>query len=230
MTLLDGWPGSSFDPARLFFALLVAFIIGQFNAWCYQWTHRGISYSRTFTQSLLLICMLGTFSMSLIGNNVVYAFGLLGALAIIRFRTIVRDARDTTYILLSLLCGMAAGFGHFVGAGIGAIIVNAIAFYLTWTGFGTIYGFDSLLRFQLSGETSRGTLDNVLGRFCRRHSIVSLDQAPTADDLQPPAFQFVYKIRLRDPEAAPALVAELRQSLPIEAVHLLVEQENEEVA
>lgn len=218
------------DLSKLLFALLAAFIVGQLNAWCYQWTHRGVSYSRTFTQALLLISLLGAFSMSLIGNNVVYAFGLLGALAIIRFRTIVRDARDSAYILLSLLSGMAAGFGHYAGALFGTLVFNAIAFYLCWTGFGTLYGLDSLLRFQLHGtDAARESLDPVLRTYCRRHSIVSLDEAPRIDANEPAAYQYVYKIRLRDPESGPNLVAALRSAFTIDAVHLLVQQENEEV-
>ncbi len=81
---------------RLLLALLVAFIAGQLNAWFYRHTHRGVSYSRTFTQALVLIAVSSALSMSLVAAHPMTAVGLLGGMAIIRFRTVVRDPRDTT--------------------------------------------------------------------------------------------------------------------------------------
>ena len=63
---------------RLVLALLVGFIVGQLNAWCYKWTHRGVSYSRTFTQALVLIALIASLSMFLVASNTLIAVGLLG--------------------------------------------------------------------------------------------------------------------------------------------------------
>ena len=214
----------------LLLALLVAFVVGQLNAWCYRWTHRGVSYSRTFTQALVLISITAALSMSLVTNNVVAAFGLLGGLAIIRFRTIIRDARDTAYVFFTLICGMAAGFGYYGTAVIGSLVGNAVAFYLHATGFGAWQARDSLLRFEI--ETSAldsAAFEVLLGRFCRRHSVVSVDEAPLAEPGREAVCQCAYKVRLRDPEQGPDLVSALKSAFRIEGVQLLVDLEHEEV-
>lgn len=216
---------------RLILALLIAFIVGQLNAWCYKWTHRGVSYSRTFTHALVLIAIIAAISMSLVASNALVAIGLLGGMAIVRFRTVVRDARDTSYIFLCLICGMAAGFGYYGASLIGAVAANLVAVYLHFTGFGAWYAGDSLLRFQISAsELDSHALASLLSRFCRRISVVSVDESTVPGSTGESTCQCAYKLRLRDPEQGPDLIAALKATFAVDAVHLLVEQEYEEVA
>ncbi len=216
---------------RLVLALLVAFVVGQLNAWCYKWTHRGLSYSRTFTQALILIAIISALSMSLVASRSLVAVGLLGGLAIIRFRTVVRDARDTAYVFLCLICGMAAGFGFHGTAVIGAVTANLVAVYLHATAFGAWHARDNLLRFQIEASALDGAaLATLLARFCRRYSVISVDEAPAPGRDGQPACQCAYRIRLRDPEQGPDLVSALKEMLRIDAIHLLAEQEYEDVA
>jgi len=216
---------------RLILALLVAFIIGQMNAWCYKWTHRGVSYSRSFTQALVLIAIVSALSMSLVASNSLIAVGLLGGLAIIRFRTVVRDARDTAYVFLCLISGMAAGFGYLGTAIVGAVATNAAAYYLHVTRFGAWYAQDSLLRFSIEMSAMQGpALEGVLARFCRKYSVVSVDESARPGREGKATCECAYKVRLKDPELGPGLVAALKGSFQVGAIHLLVEQEFEEVA
>lgn len=235
MGVLDGLfqsiPGTGGNPAeRLILGLLVAFVVGQLNAWCYKWTHRGVSYSRSFTQALVLIAIVASLSMFLVITNVIAAFGLLGGMAIIRFRTVVRDARDTVYVLICLVCGMAAGFGYYGAALIGSVAANIVAIYLHQTGFGAWRTVDSSLQFQVGiSDLNSGVIEEVLSRFCRRHSVVSIDDLPPDEPSGESACQCFYKVRLRDSEQGPDLVAALKGAFHIDAVHLLVGQEHEEV-
>ena len=225
------WLNELFQPApirseltveRLVLALLVAFIVGQFNAWCYKWTHRGVSYSRTFTHALVLISIIAAMSMSLVASN-----ALIAGLAIIRFRNVVRDARDTAYVFLCLTCGIAAGFGYYGSAIIGAVATNMVAIYMHLTSFGAWHTGDGLLRFRIAASALRGdTLEEQLTRFCRRHSMISIDETP--GDV--PMCQCAYRIRLRDPERGSELVAVLKETFGIDTIHLLIEQEHEDVA
>ncbi len=216
---------------HLILALLVSFIVGQANAWCYKWTHRGVSYSRTFTQALVLISIVAALSMSLVASKVLVAVGLMGGLAIIRFRTVVRDARDTAYVFLCLICGMAAGFGFYGTAVVGALAANLVAIYLQFTGFGAWHSRDNLLRFQCDVSSVRGgAVDLLLGEFCRRRTVISVDESPPATPGGEATCQCTYKIRLHDAEEGPELVAALKDRFRIHAIHLLVEQEHEEVA
>lgn len=223
-------PGAT-NPESFLLALLTAFIVGQLNAWFYRWTHRGVSYSRGFTQALVLITMIASMSMLLIASAPLAAFGLLGGLAIIRFRTIVRDARDNVYVLLCLVCGMALGLGFVHVALFGSLSANLIAWYLHVTGFGGWRSLESVLRFQIDAAAfDEADVKNVLRRFCRRHTLVSMDEGPAMEVGAGPVYQCVYRVRLRDPEAAPNLLNTLRNNRPVRFVNLLVDPEHEEVA
>ncbi len=231
-TLFRATPVSAMQAGdHIVLAILVALIAGQLNAWCYKWTHRGVSYSRTFTQALVLITIVAAVSMSLVASNSLVAVGLLGGLAIIRFRTVIRDARDTAFLFLCLICGMAAGFGFYGTAIVGSIAADLVAVYLQLSGFGSLHSRDNLLRFQADMNSLEGdALERILTDFCRRYAVVSVDESPAITPNATPIYQCAYKIRLGDPHDGPELVAALKRYLRVQAVHLLVDQEQEEVA
>ena len=99
----------TFTAENVLLSLVLAFVLGQILAWVYYFTHSGLSYSRTFVQSLVLITVVVAIIMAVIGNNIITAFGLMGALAIIRFRNVVKDTRDIVFIFCAQEVGMAAG-------------------------------------------------------------------------------------------------------------------------
>ncbi len=89
--------------------LLLAFAGGHVVAWVYMFTHTGLSYSRSFVNSLVVMPMVVAMVMMVLSNNLVTAFGLMAVFAIVRFRNILRDTLDTTYVLCVIVIGMAAG-------------------------------------------------------------------------------------------------------------------------
>lgn len=130
-------------------SLLLAFVLGQLIAWVYRRTHSGLSYSRSFTESMVLITMVVTLVMFVIGNNIVTAFGLIGALAIIRFRNVLKDTRDTVFVFFALVLGMALGSLRYGPAILGTLLLLAATVYLNWIRFGTNGLFDGHLSFRL---------------------------------------------------------------------------------
>ena len=95
MHVLEETPlaGGVFSLQSVMLSLLLAFVLGQVLAWVYYATHSGLSYSRSFVQSLILITVVIAMVMGVIGNNIITAVGLMGALAIVRFRNIIKDTR-----------------------------------------------------------------------------------------------------------------------------------------
>ncbi len=226
---LSGRDSTSLETVGL--NLLVAFIVGQMNAWFYKWTHHGISYSRSFTQALILITLIATLSMMLIMTAPLAAFGLLGGMSIIRFRTVVRDSRDSVYVLLCLVCGMAAGMNFPLLAAGGALFSNVIAWYLHGTGFGGWRTIDSVLRLQIDSASYDGSaILSLLGRYCRRASLVSVDETPAMTPDGAAMLQCVFRLRLKNPNDGAELVRTLRSSEPVRFVNLLVDPEREEVS
>ena len=91
--------------------LLCAFILGVFIVNIYQLTHTRIP-QKSFTDTLIILCMLISIVMVIIGNSIALAFSLVGALSIIRFRAAIQDPRDIGFVFYALAVGMAVGAGN----------------------------------------------------------------------------------------------------------------------
>jgi uncharacterized membrane protein YhiD involved in acid resistance len=89
----------------------------------YRLTHSGSVYSAKFNITLVTLTILTTMVMTVIGNNLALSLGMVGALSIIRFRTSIKDSRDTVYIFWTIIIGICCGVGDFTVAGIGSAVV-----------------------------------------------------------------------------------------------------------
>ena len=89
----------------------------------YRLSHSGTIYSRKFNITLLTLTVLTATVMTVIGNNVALSLGMVGALSIIRFRTSIKDSRDTVYIFWTIIIGICCGVGDFIVAAVGSAIV-----------------------------------------------------------------------------------------------------------
>ena len=103
--------------------LVMGFVIGLFIMLSYKISHSGTIYSQKFNVSLFILTILSTMVMTVIGNNVALSLGMVGALSIVRFRTAVKDTRDTVYIFWAIIVGICCGVGDYVVASIGSFIV-----------------------------------------------------------------------------------------------------------
>jgi hypothetical protein len=110
-------PGMKVDLRELAARLVVAFLLGCLTAGVYRVTIRtkGPS-SNSFLATLVLLSVLIALVTEVIGDNTARAFSLVGALAIVRFRTVVEDTRDTAFVMYAVVVGMAAGAGYVVAA------------------------------------------------------------------------------------------------------------------
>lgn len=96
----------------------------------YWYTHAGTTYSKKFNVSLLTLTVLTGTVMTVIGNNVALSLGMVGALSIVRFRTAIKDTRDTTYIFWAIIIGICCGVGDYQVAGIGSAVIFVILLIL----------------------------------------------------------------------------------------------------
>jgi len=206
-------------------SLLLAFVLGQALAWVYVWSHSGLSYARSFTQALVLMTLVVALVMLVIGNSIVTAFGLLGALALIRFRNVLKDTRDTVFVFSALVIGMAVGSQRYLIAVLGTVAISLVVVYLNVTAFGTQGRFDGYLTLRL-GAPGPATDESkrLLERFCRRVKPVSTRQA--GDE---PGSELVYQVGLRDRGRGHELIAGLRQLEGVEHASLVLRDELSEV-
>jgi hypothetical protein len=196
-------PESSLE--GLLLSLLTAFVLSQVVSWIYAGTHSGVSYSRNFTQSLILMSIVVSLVMYIIGNSLITAFGLMGAMAIIRFRNVLKDTRDTVFIFFILLLGMATGTQRFLTAGVGTCAFALVSLYLYYTSFGSFGRFDGHLTLRLANTGQEPEVNGVLHRFCKPVKRMSLRQSAEGD----PA-EYVFQLRLRDRNRSSELLQELK--------------------
>jgi len=96
----------------------------------YWYTHTSTSYSGKFNVSLVTITILTCTVMTVIGNNIALSLGMAGALSIVRFRTAIKDSRDTAYIFWAVIVGLCAGVADFWTAIIGSGVVFVVLLLL----------------------------------------------------------------------------------------------------
>jgi len=217
-----GSGSSGSGPRELLASMLIAAFIGQAVAWVYQRTHHGLSYSRGFTQSLVLLTMGATLLIFVIGDSLVTAFGLLGALAIVRFRNVLKDTRDTVFVFFALVLGMATGTQRFGVAFVGATALLATVAYLHLVSFGSKGRFDGHVSFSIvragAGAQWKGALgqvEQVLAVFCN-----SVERMTLHDSVE--ALEVVSAIRLRDPLRGSEMIEHLRSMPGVEDAALVL--------
>jgi len=197
--------------------MLVSGLCASAVGWAYTRTHGALSYSQNFVQSLVMLSMVVTVIMGVVGDSLTRAFGLAAALAVVRFRTPVKDARDTTFLFTAVAAGMASGAGQIAFAAVTTAAMVAVTFVLEWTAFGSRSIAEGVLRFRFAGdEAQREAVASVL-RQHSRHFRLSGARKGGSDAAE----ELVYDIDVRSDDASQALVADLSALDAVSAVALL---------
>ena len=217
--------GSSFNAQSVLLSLLLAFVLGQVLAWVYYVTHSGLSYSRSYVQSLILITVVISMVMTVIGNNIITAVGLMGALAIVRFRNIIKDTRDIAFIFCSLVVGMATGSHRYLTAIMGTVVLTLIIIYLYFTDFGANEPHNGFLRFSLRGAIGPDhPIPTILRRFCGNFALISAQDTGFGG----PA-EYAYQLMIRSTSRNEELLSELEKIDGIESISLTMQEKLLEV-
>lgn len=213
-------------PEGVLFGLIFAFVIGQIVAWVYMWTHKVLSYSATFVASLVVLPVLVALLMMLMSGSVYIAFGLLAVFAVVRFRNVLKDTRDTTFVLWAIVEGMAVGTERQSTALIGVLVIALIQLYLRVSAFGSRARYDVVLQLVWAGTGTAG--DEGLRPILRRHSskiqLASTRRLPGGDGVD-----MSYRLLLRDPRRSDELQTELEQIPQVERLSLFVREDESEV-
>ena len=157
--LLQPGPTDIFGTADIFLAMLVSTFLCFALAHVYRYTHRGTSYSQSFIVTMFAMAVCTAIVMMIIGSNIARAFSLVGALSIIRFRTAVKDPRDTGYLFASMVAGMGCGTGFYVAAISLTTFICALMVALYVTDFGLKQKLEKIIR--LTYQPNSGALEEI---------------------------------------------------------------------
>jgi uncharacterized membrane protein YhiD involved in acid resistance len=202
-------------------SLAVALVCGLAISTLYRWTYRGTSYSPGFVRSMLFMAMITAIVMLAIGNNLARAFGLVGAMSIIRFRTAVKDPQDIVFIFFALAAGLAAGVGMHMVAIVGTIMIGLIVLITTKSNYGVLNKQSFLLQmtYGAPGQNGDASYLPVMKKYCKRHNLVNA-RSGIGD-----ALNLTFYVRLRNDDMAEAFTRELGQSHHVSNVNLFFDEE-----
>lgn len=200
--------------------LAVALVLGCVVAGIYRLA-RGTNSTQaaSLAATLVLLTVLIAMVTLVIGNSVARAFSLVGALAIVRFRTVVEDTRDTAFVIFSVAVGMAIGAGYMMVPLIGipfAAAAAAAALLFRPRGNGTAGNgqFTLTVRVGLGHEPEKLLADV----FSRHVDQVTLVSAGTAR--QGAALDVTFAVRLRNAQAGLALVSAVSATEGVQNVEI----------
>lgn len=224
MNLLDNITLTSISWQQIVTNLLLAFLLGLVVSWIYRWTHRGFSYSVSFVHTLVLLSSITAFVMMVIGNSIARAFSLVGALSIIRFRTPVKDTRDTAFVFFSLGIGFATGTGSHSIAALGTIAIGLFAVIIHRVRVGESGRGDFLLRFRVANSSDgENVYNDVFSRYLKRSVLVNMTTLQQGEYLE-----LAFSTRFRDPVQHQQFLRELSAIPEVEQAMLMAVDEGEE--
>jgi uncharacterized membrane protein YhiD involved in acid resistance len=163
--------------------------------------------------------------MMVLNNNLVTAFGLMAVFAVVRFRNVLRDTLDTSYVLSVLAVGMACGTQRFSLAVVATLTLALAMFYLWYTAFGSRHRYDLVVNLHWAGQANEASLfTRVLQRFSR--SVHCASQRSGEGQV---GIDFSYRLLLRDPDRSDDLLAELRAVTGVSRVSSMKAEEESEL-
>lgn len=197
--------------------LVVALFFGVLVAVVYRMSHgRRQDESWVLTTTLVLLSVLIAMVSMVIGDSVARAFGLVGALSIVRFRTVVDDTRDTAFVMFAVIVGMAAGTGLFLAPLIGVPVVAFVAMIMNQIPKPNrkSAGVPATIEVrQALGDGVVVSIAKVIEKYAVQHRIER-----TSTSKQGAALDVVYQVQLKDVDLLMSFVSELNRTEGVQTV------------
>jgi hypothetical protein len=218
------WPGAP-DGRTVLFMLLLAFTTGMFIGFVYMWTHEALSYSRTFVGALAVMPVIVSMLMASMSGGLLFAFGLLAVFGVVRFRNVLKDTRDTSFILWVIIEGLAIGTTRFSTAVLSAIGIGLAFLVLRAMNFGVRNRYDAVLSLRITGDVAArmSILKTILRRHATRLNLAS-ERRSTSEGTD-----LSYRLLLRDTARSSELQTELANTEGLQNVSVYLHEDEAEI-
>jgi len=216
---MPDWLMKYFEQAPdLALQVALSVVAGFIVAGIFRATMAGRERSVSLLTTLILLTIMTAILTLVIGDNTARAFGLVGALSIVRFRTVVEDTRDTAFVIFAVVVGMAVGANQILLAGLACVAVAIVASLMHWVIPGgrtpTSWKLQLCIRVGLGQDTA--PLIEVIGKYAGELKAIG---AATAK--QGASMEVTYSLRLTgEPETMIPLFAELNRIEGVQSVEL----------
>ena len=212
----------SLSIGEVFENLIVSLICGLLISLFYRLTYRGPGMSYSFINSLIVLSLITSVVIMVIGNNLARAFGLVGAMSIIRFRTAIKETQDIIFIFFALAIGMASGVGLHALALASTVFIGVILFILTKTNAASPAKKDFLLQFtsQANDGYEEAPFLSVFQKYCKSSKLINTKAMMESDSIE-----LSYHIVLKDQKFITEFINQLKNSKGVNNVNLFFDEE-----
>lgn len=202
------------DPAELVIALVFSFLLGLFISQVYRVTHRGVTFSQSFANTLVILTIVTTFILFFIDDSLARGFGLFAVFSIIRFRTAAKDSRDTAFVLFALGTGMAVGVGSVPMAFVGVATVGLFIYLMSRFNLTNAPRHDFVIHFIV--DSKKGSVDAIgesLRRITKSSELLNVNTKKQGDTME-----FSFNITLKRNSAIENVVKTLNKQKGVSEV------------
>ena len=187
-------------------AMSLSFVLSVLIGFVYRATHRNVSYSQSYVQTLVILGMLISLIMLVVGSNIARAFALVGALSVVRFRNAIKETRDVGFIFLVMGVGMAAGTRFYVLAVIACLAICLVIVLMHRFNWFALNVQRQVVKVQVpADEDYTHTVQDVLIQHTDEFELVSMESIRGGA-----LTELMYTVRIKKGSEPGSLIAALR--------------------
>lgn len=198
--------------------ILVSAALGGLIFLSYVLSHKGTIYSRKFGVTLVVLTVMTGTVMTVIGNNIALSLGMVGALSIVRFRTALKDSRDTAYVFWTIIVGICCGVGDYVVAAAGST-----AIFLVFLLFGAVRSDTRMLLVVRADRNLEEKIEAMVFQYFERQAVLRVKNTNTGN------VEFIYEMSRKTLEHAqrqhPALTGDFYKLGAVECVNIVAQSD-----
>ena len=198
--------------------ILVSAALGGLIFLSYVLSHKGTIYSRKFGVTLVVLTVMTGTVMTVIGNNIALSLGMVGALSIVRFRTALKDSRDTAYVFWTIIVGICCGVGDYVVAAAGST-----AIFLVFLLFGAVRSDTRMLLVVRADRNLEEKIEAMVFQYFERQEVLRVKNTNTGN------VEFIYEMSRKTLERAqrqhPALTGDFYKLGAVECVNIVAQSD-----
>lgn len=198
--------------------ILVSAALGGLIFLSYVLSHKGTIYSRKFGVTLVVLTVMTGTVMTVIGNNIALSLGMVGALSIVRFRTALKDSRDTAYVFWTIIVGICCGVGDYVVAAAGST-----AIFLVFLLFGAVRSDTRMLLVVCADRNLEEKIEAMVFQYFERQAVLRVKNTNTGN------VEFIYEMSRKTLERAqrqhPALTGDFYKLGAVECVNIVAQSD-----
>ena len=209
MSFFDGFEDltGTFTVADVILSMVVSFVLCSVVGLAYRATHRGISYSQSYVQTLVMMGMVIAVIMLVVGSNLARAFALVGALSIIRFRNAIKETRDVGFIFFAMAIGMATGTRFYTLAAFATVVISGVMLLMYRFDWFKLDVQSQIVKIQVPpGEDYSLVLDEIFAQQTSHSELVSLETVRSGA-----LTELMYAVQLKSGVKPADLMAEIQK-------------------